>query len=128
MPTPIHELENMRSRRAELVTQMRAILDTARGESRELNAEETQNYDRLEHDFQSLHGQIEREESLAATEGRLERRVIVNPVASEEDGEDEGFWALFDSPDYSVAFTDYMRRTANGMSPDNRAVLDRVQR
>lgn len=127
--TPIHELENMRSRRAELVTKMRAILDKARGEDRGLTAEEKQEYKRIETDFKALTEQIELEEGQAAMEGRLAKPVIVNPAAATDDVDEEesGAWALFATDDYKKAFADYMRRNATGMSPENRAVLDRVR-
>jgi HK97 family phage major capsid protein len=118
----------MRSRRAELVTQMRAILDTARGEDRDLTAEDKQSYTKAEADFKSLDEKVELEESQAAREGRLAHKaVIVNPATAADDDADESFWALFQTPEYNAAFTEYMRRTANGMSPDSRSVLDRVQ-
>ena len=68
MGLPIHALENMRSRRAELVTQMRAILDTARGEDRQITAEEKQSYKTLEGEMTGLTETIELEETQDAVD------------------------------------------------------------
>lgn len=133
--TPIAELENMRSRRAELVTQMRAILDTARGEDRQLTAEERQEYGRMEGAFSAVSEQVEMEEAQAAREGRisrgaLDRGAVLNPVLETVENEDveaaEAIAQIFSSDEYVKAHREYMRR-GQEMTPASRAVLERAK-
>lgn len=57
--------------RAELFGQMRAILDAAEREGRDLTREEAETYDRLEKRLAEITGVIEREERLNAAKGRV---------------------------------------------------------
>lgn len=134
MPTPIHEIEDLRSERAEGVVARRAILDRARAESRGLTAEERQEHDRYETEFISLTARIDDEENLAAHEGRLgtAQNVVLRNISeqaqaeAEADEEDSSAWELFATPEYRRAFRDYMRR-AQHMDPANRAILEDVR-
>jgi HK97 family phage major capsid protein len=58
MPT----LLELRAKRNTLVTEARALLDRAKGENRDLNAEETTSYEKLMTDQESIRSSIEREE------------------------------------------------------------------
>lgn len=134
MPTPIHEIEDLRSKRAEGVVARRAILDKARAEKRGLTAEERQEHDRHESEFIDLSSRIEDEEKLAAHEGRLgtAQNVVLRNISeqaqtdAEADEDDPNAWELFATAEYKRAFRDYMRR-AQHMSPENRAILEDVR-
>jgi HK97 family phage major capsid protein len=131
MPTPIHEIENLRSERAEAVMAMRAILDAARAENRGLTAEERQEHNRHQAEFVDLQSRIEDEEGLAAAEGRLSTagNVALRNASEAAQAEDDEFdaWSLFATPEYRRAHREYMLRGAQNMSPDNRAVLEQVR-
>lgn len=134
MPTPIHEIENLRSQRAEAVTAMRAILDSARAENRGLTAEERQESDRHNAQFVELNTRIEDEERLAAAEGRLTtasstvlRNVSEAAATAAESGDEFDPMSLFSSAEYRRAHRDYMLRGNANMSSENRAILEGVR-
>ncbi len=66
-------LLKLKKDRAALFDEMRGILDKARGENRDLNAEEIQKHEALEKSFNSLKTDIEREERMLAMEGEIDR-------------------------------------------------------
>lgn len=64
---------NLKEKRAQLLRQMRAMLDKATAESRGLTQEEDEEYKRLEAEAKSLQEQIDREDALTALEDDLEQ-------------------------------------------------------
>lgn len=63
----------MRQKRAALIAQARELLDKAEKENRDLTAEETQQYDRIMAEVDSLKARIEREERLQGLEDEVRR-------------------------------------------------------
>jgi HK97 family phage major capsid protein len=66
-------LQAMREKRAKLVAQMRALIEAAEQENRDLTAEETTEYDGLEAQVTDLNASIKRREKLEATEAHLQQ-------------------------------------------------------
>ena len=75
-------LSKLREQRAGVITSMRAMLDTATEENRELTEEEDRTYQSLEAQESALSGRIEREERLAEREQSLEQRTS-DPIRPE---------------------------------------------
>lgn len=65
-------LEKLRQKRAELVARLRAILDTASAEDRDLTEEERAEYDAKKAEVEELSKDIERAEELEALEAHLD--------------------------------------------------------
>ncbi|WP_158738665.1 phage major capsid protein [Alteribacillus sp. YIM 98480] len=70
----MQEILEMKQKRAALVKEARGILDKAKGEKRDLTAEEEQQYDRIMADVDKRGKQIQREEQMAGIENELEQR------------------------------------------------------
>ena len=64
-------ITELRQKRAGIVENMRALLDAAAAETRDLNADENQNYQNMEAELSSLEAQIAREERVAGLEEEL---------------------------------------------------------
>jgi len=64
-------ITELRQKRAGIVENMRALLDAAAAESRDLNADENQNYQNMETELGQLEAQITREERVAGLEEEL---------------------------------------------------------
>lgn len=81
-------LEQLRARRAELVTELRTILDTAKAENRELNADEETTWKARSADESRVKDAIEREERVASAEAELATttRRTPPPVESPDPG------------------------------------------
>jgi HK97 family phage major capsid protein len=75
----VKNLREMLGKRAELVTQARAIDEKAEKEGRKLSAEETANFDKAIADADAIGVEIEREQKLMA----LEKRAIENVAEAE---------------------------------------------
>jgi len=75
----VKNLREMLGRRAEMVTQARAIDEKAEKEGRKLSAEETANFDKAIADADAIGVEIEREQKLMA----LEKRAIENVADAE---------------------------------------------
>lgn len=71
------DLKQMLEQRATLVAQMRAMLDKAAAEQRDLNEEEAGEYDGLDAQVEQMGGQIERAQKLAALEGVVKQNAGV---------------------------------------------------
>lgn len=102
------ELERLRNQRAALVEEMRRIADTAEGEDRNLTAEETQEFERMEGEFDSLSERIERGERINGLAPRMDRSQALGgeETNSEEEGPEGRATAR---PEYRDAFEAYMR-------------------
>lgn len=64
-------ITELRQKRAGIVENMRALLDAAAAESRDLNADENQNYQNMEAELGTLEAQIAREERVSGLEADL---------------------------------------------------------
>ena len=113
-------IDDLLQRRAALVTEQRRLLDSAEGEDRTLNAEESQTYERVGSDLDELETRIERlrdsrerARSLAAAEhgsgeGNFDPR-RASGEASEGSEENRAYLAAFES---------YIRRGMVEMTPE----------
>ena len=91
----------LREDRANIYEQMKALLDKAEAEGRDLSGEETASYDRMETELDSLGNRIEREEKLAARAPEFDRSAspaTVQPVVTDEPRDE-----------YAAAFATYIR-------------------
>lgn len=117
----IGSLKAMRETRAKVVTDMRAILDAAENNDRDLTAEEIASYDALEAQLEPLKRAIERAERLEAEEAALEQparpaaarrgTVIHRPGGPEASREFESFGDFlsavrFNPNDQRLVYTD----------------------
>lgn len=89
------KIRTLMEKRAEALTQARALLDKADGEGRSLNAEEQQTYDRYDAELDQIEADIKREERLCARETEAARSLngSRNPVTQRpigEGGEERG--------------------------------------
>lgn len=101
-------LRNLMERRAKQIADMRAILDKADAEKRDLTAEERQNYDAAENDLSNLEKDIQREERQAQREASMAASANgagrnPNPGAQLENRTGTA------APEYRSAFLGYMR-------------------
>lgn len=67
-------IKELREKRAALVADMRALLDTADGEKRAMSDEEQQSYDKMQTDLDAMTVDLARREKLEAEEGALAQR------------------------------------------------------
>lgn len=77
--------QTLREQRAEVIASMRAMLEAAKEEKRELTQEEDRTYNSLEAQESALAGKIEREENLREREQSLEERTS-EPIRPEIPG------------------------------------------
>jgi HK97 family phage major capsid protein len=114
----------MKQKRAGLVNQMRALLNKAEAEKRDLNTEEKSSYDAMEKDVDMLGTQIDRAERLAKVEDNLKQQRDSNyrPSTAATQEPDERVNA---TPAYRKAFFDGLmrRKGINSVGPDYFAVL-----
>lgn len=100
----------LRRKRAGLIEQMRALIDKADEEKRDLSGEEEESYQKLEEDVRRLDGQIKREEALRSLESDLGEPLNDPHTPVSGDGEPAGevrrrateeyrraFWAVMQS-------------------------------
>ncbi len=80
------KIRRLRQERAAVVVQMRAILDGVEKEKRDLNGDETTNYETMEKELQRQEKEIEREERLYQIETGLRNQSNIPPPAN--DGSD----------------------------------------
>jgi HK97 family phage major capsid protein len=125
----------LRQRRASLWEQAKSLHALAEKEKRQLNAEEREQWDRINSDIDSLKVTIDRMERIAeidADMAEIEEPVSRSrrPVIAEISGGDFGQQDSFDieSPlpkddAYRGAFGDYIRFGLGGMRPEKRAII-----
>ena len=92
----------LREDRANIWEQMKALVDRAEAEGRDLSAEETATYERMESDLDSLGNRIEREEKITARAAEFDRNVTTSASAAAPAERDE-------RDDYTAAFAAYVR-------------------
>ena len=116
-------IDSLKFRRNSLVTEAQEILNASETEARSLTAEEREKFDRIMVDTDALKSDIQRAESLAATESELRtaqpRKVDAPAFDSTED----------DTPynstkEYRSAFYNYLRKGGNGLRPDEYRALE----
>lgn len=126
-------IRDLMDRRAKLISDARAMVDTAEKESRDFAADEQKRYDQLLADADQVKGQIDREQRLAAMEADIQRE----PVHPEEreslpghedlEGRSKVFEA-FSTPEYRKAFRNYLQnRGKDNMDPELRDVLRKAE-
>ena len=107
------KLVELKQRRFALVTEMRALVDGADAETRDLSGEESESFERLRADVRALDAQIAREEELRllAAEGPPAEAGAPAPGAGGERGERRS------------AFLAYLRRGERA-APEQRALVE----
>jgi len=123
----------LRQKRANLWEEAKSLHTLAEKEKREMNAEEREQWDNINHEIDSLKARIDREERIAAIDADMDsvdepiaKRAQgeirkIESTAGDLDGNDE--MGLPASKEYKRAFGDYLRFGISGMLPDRRAVL-----
>lgn len=116
-------------KRGELYAQMRAVLDKAGAEKRNLTDEETQTYDRIESDFDKVSADLDRVRKANSIEVSLrsdrDGHYAANVRNIDEKGE-EGSpvrQRKGNGPAYRKAFDAYARTGKNGLNPNHFAAL-----
>ncbi|HTU15641.1 MAG TPA: phage major capsid protein [Solirubrobacterales bacterium] len=114
------QLEELRHRRAALVTDMRGISDTAETENRNLTAEETQEFERREADFQDLTERIQRAETLDGMEPRM------TPAAAtgNDDVDPDEVRSGTGTEEYRSAFESFLRSGLGELTDEERTTLN----
>lgn len=101
-------IQNLKEKRSALLSQQEAVFSTAKKENRNLNADEKQQFDRIESDLVELRGDIDRLEKLKANLEASEARNLETPKSV----------AL----DYSKTFGKYLRN--HRLNAEERALLE----
>jgi HK97 family phage major capsid protein len=115
MPT----LQQTRETRANLWSQMQEVMDAARNDGdRDLTAEETQKYDRLETEYDKLGDSIERQErheKREAEANKVDRTGVVPPDGTPTNEDDDEV--------YAKAFNSFLRVGIQDLDADDRKLL-----
>jgi HK97 family phage major capsid protein len=107
-------MKHLYTKRAQLWEQMQALQERATNEDRSLNAEEREQWDRMEADISALSGDIERGERAARMD-----TVGVTPTVDTPDERDE-----MDAPEYRQVFEKFLRRGMGRLSAEERELLE----
>lgn len=112
------KIDEKKQQRAQLVVDMRTILDKAESEKRSLTAEEQQQYDQMDKDFDALgedikrlEKQMEREEFMQASSGLAAGKPPLNQPEDKKNARE--------TEAYSRAFNNYVRGGRDAMGPDD---------
>lgn len=122
----------LRQRRASLWEQAKSLHVLAEKEKRQLNAEDREQWDRINHEIDALKETIDREERITAVD--LEMAAIPDPVMKPQPQIHEIITAgkverhatnkaLPDDDEYRGAFGAYLRQGLGGMKPELRGVI-----
>ena len=111
------------AKRANLITAMRAVLDTASKEVRALNTEEQSGYDKMDTDVTALTATIQRASILATYEANLaaERDSNFRPEVKATVAGSRN--RPVDTEGYKAALNVYARQGLNGIIPEHRNAL-----
>jgi HK97 family phage major capsid protein len=111
-------------RRGEIIHEMKAMLDAAAAEGRDLNAEESAKFDAMNADADSLKQMADRMERVNGALSALDdvRNAAPRPSVTHSDGDKPA--RAFASSAYRNAFDEYARKGRNGLSYD---VLNALQ-
>ena len=108
MSQTITELKQLR---AKLIKEMREILDVASAEGRNLSAEETEKYDRIEADVDGFTATVDRQEKQARAETSITSAVAEARVSTKAMTKQE----RAGSEEYRNAFNKYLRYGSNAL-------------
>ena len=133
-PIPVFDIENDRAERKRLFDEMRGVLKTARGENRDLTAEEAQTYDRMEEEFRSVTARVERFERFNELDNELTAGEVrgrqTDDGSGDDSGDDDGegatLIASISTNEYRSAFERVMRRP-RAARPEDLALLEEVR-
>lgn len=112
----MRNLREMRTNRAKLITDARAIVEQAEAQKRSLSAEETQQYDALLAKATEAMTEIEREERLQELEGGL-GQTAGGPNKPEPETRDGKPAALRERAEYRSAFQRFLRNGDRNLAP-----------
>lgn len=115
------DLNDLIAERAKVWGQMCAIMDGARDEGRDLEAQEAETYDRLEGRISDLSDQIERQERHSSLESKL-TELREEPVFAGD--RRDGSVTEARGEDVERAFGEYLKRGVQGMSPEARQLME----
>ena len=121
-------ITELKQKRAALIGQMREILTEAEAESRDLTAEENQEYDRIETDVNALAARIHRLEE----QERRELELVVREAGGQPGtfdprqalGEVKPAASVLASKEYREAFFSYLAVGKSELEPEQRLVLN----
>ncbi|WP_173186178.1 phage major capsid protein [Paenibacillus alginolyticus] len=112
------KIDEKKQQRAQLVVDMRTILDKADAEKRSMTAEEQQNYDRMDKDFDAfgedivrLEKQLEREGYMQASSGLSAGKPTPQQPEDKKNARE--------TEAYKKAFNSYVRGGRDAMAPDD---------
>jgi HK97 family phage major capsid protein len=119
MDTTLGNIIALRQERARLIGEARSVHDAAEGESRDLTAEESQEFDRIMSDVRSLTARVDRAEDLRnlGPGGVTREQPIVGSELSSEQRD------VANTDEYREAFATYLRRGPEVLSAEQRNVL-----
>lgn len=102
-------------KRGEIIHEMKAMLDVAQGEGRDLNSEESQKYDAMNAEIDSLKSLADRMDRVnSAVSGLNDMRDPVHRPSVQQD-DDQGARNPFAAKAYKSAFDSYARKGRNGI-------------
>jgi HK97 family phage major capsid protein len=104
--------------RASIWDKMQALMDTASGANRELSAEESQTYDRLEADLDAKTAQIERvqkHQNRSTGFNQVDRTGVVAPAAPDVDSSKD--------EEYADVFNRFLRSGIGAMAPEDQRTM-----
>lgn len=115
-----NRLKELRNKRGKLVADMRAILDKADTEKRDVTGDEQKQYDTMFEEQDKLRTNIEREERQAELDRQLAQRSSDQPDDTDPGNKDPEKRNLGPraTPEYRKAFANYLSRGRNNMSPE----------
>ena len=110
------KIVELKQERVKIHNEQQALLTKATEEARGLNADETAKFENMDTRFIEISKQIELEEKIKKRNlSAIDEEIKREHKTSGKDKADE----------YRDAFKDFMRKGANGMSAENRAVLEK---
>jgi len=112
----------MRRKRANLWEQAKAIHESAKTESRDLSAEEREQWDKLNAEIDGLKAQIDREERHEQLEAELAAK-NTRQAATDGEQEDRRGQPVTATAEYRDAYRSYLRGGMSELAPDQRAML-----
>ena len=112
----MRNLREMRTNRAKLITDARAIVEQAEAQKRSLSAEETQQYDALLTKATEAMTEIEREERLQEMEGKLGQSAGVSNLPEPETRNGKNV-PLRETAAYADAFKRFLRNGDRNLAP-----------
>jgi HK97 family phage major capsid protein len=113
MPTSVE----LRQQRARVVESIRAIVDSAEAENRNLSGEEREQFDRHEAEFRDLGERITRVEAQEQREAELSERINGAGGQAVDTAETRG-------AQRRSAFLQFVRRGAGSLAPEQRALVE----